>query len=1460
MKTLGICFGATTIQCVELHADPQFKAVAKSERIPHEGNTRRALAGLLSRTNLEGIDRIAVTGRSFRSKVCFSSISEAEAVERALREACGDGPYPDVVLSLGGETQFVYRIASGGGIESVRSGSKCASGTGEFFLQQVRRMGLSLDEAVSLAREGSPHRIAGRCSVFCKSDCTHALNKGEPVGNIAAGLCTMMADKVSELIKDESCGSVMAIGGGALNSALMAILRERYPRVTVVEQAAVFEAYGAALWAADNPVAPAPEDIRDVVVHDGCSFDVHPPLAGFRDMVTFREWDRGRAGSGDTCVLGLDVGSTTTKAALVRTRDRCMLASVYLRTNGDPIDASRRCYADIARQIGETAVEVIGLGVTGSGRQIAGLHALSTTIINEIVAHAAAAAYFDDSVDTIFEIGGQDAKYTCLTGGVASDYAMNEACSAGTGSFLEESALESLNVPMEQIGERALNGTAPPNFTDQCAAFISSDIKRAGQEGIAHDDILAGLVYSICMNYLNRVKGNRPVGQHVFMQGGVCYNRAVPVAMASLLQAPVVVPPDPGLMGAFGVALEVAGRIESGAVKRSEFDLKELAARDAVREDSFVCAGGRERCDRKCEIARFRIGGTVYPFGGMCDRYYNMRVRKDIDAGELDLVAVRQKLMFDTYGPAAPEPGFPAGFRHRRRTVGVNLSFSTHSLFPLYANFFTRLGFEVVLPDAVDPGGLSRIEAAFCFPAEISHGAFCSLLKKKCDYLFVPQVSLLPVPNVPTYSRSCPLVQGEPYYLKSTFRSDIERAKTTVLCPVLKMQDGYEQALDAFVSMAGALGVPERDANNAFLFACARQQAFENELRREGRKALHYLEKHPDRFGAVLFGRPYNAFARESNANVPHKIASRGCMVIPHDMLPADDYRVDGKMFWAHGQRIMKAAQFVRDRQNLFGVYVTNFSCGPDSFLLGYFRNVMHRKPSLTIELDQHTADAGIDTRIDAALDIMGHYRAMTGAPPSAEKAFRRARVAFEGIPYVYASDGRKYALNDPRVEVVFPSMGVYHSQAGAAALRGTGIDARAVRLPDSSVLLKGRKNTSCKECLPYQVIVGSFLDYLDRKKDPDKVTLFFLATGGGPCRLGQYFRAFEQVLERKQIPNAAVLTLTDENGYAGLGRRALLRGWQGIVAADVFRDIKSFVSVAAKDPGAAHQKLDSAWREVLAYLEGRLSVRFTKLLAWISRRLSSIEVTRALHEVPAVSLVGEIFVRSDEFSRNGIVEFLEGQGFMVRVGPIGEYPCYGNYVVNSGLGERRFSLKELVKIRLTSRIQEWWERRIKTALAASGLYRFEMMDVSETIHGVRHLISDEFRGECILTVGLGMREILRDTCGVVSIGPFGCMHSRMAEAILKREMNVPGKSRMPGWSHRVKALVPTDAESLPFLAIETDGNPFPQIIDANCEAFVLQARRMFERLHAVRSRDDTAGTMSRLAGVGTRLAGVVAE
>lgn len=1438
MKTLGICFGTSTLQAIGLQINKESVEVVSSRRIVHDGDPAASLLRFFEEIDAGSFDCIAVTGRAFRKSVKLTSITEPNAVECALASLYAPGEFPDAVISSGAETQLVYRITRSGGIGAVHSGNKCASGSGEFFLQQIRRIGLSIEEAVTLAGRGTPYKIAGRCSVFCKSDCTHALNKGEPRENIVTGLCCMMADKIVDLVRDRSCRHVVFVGGGALNTALTDLLRKRFDRVDTPQPVGCFEAYGAALWASKNPCVKLPADrgrLINAAVH---SFGHHKPLRTAIDLVDFRPSQHAPLREGDDCILGLDVGSTTTKAVLIRRTDRAIVASVYLRTGGDPIQASRNCYISIRKQTGTLPISISGLGVTGSGRHIAALHALTTCVINEIIAHATAAAHFAADVDTIFEIGGQDAKYTFLTNGVPSDYAMNEACSAGTGSFLEEAARESLNVATEEIGEEALCAENPPNFTDQCAAFIGSDIKLAGQEGIGRNDILAGLVYSICCNYLNRVKGARPVGKKIFMQGGVCYNRAVPLAMASLMGTQIIVPPDPGLMGAFGVALEVLNRMELGSVEPAGFNLDQLIGRKALRESSFVCNGGIEKCDRKCTINRIRLDGKIYPFGGVCNRYYNLRMHRDVDTRELDLVALREKLLFEEFGvrPCAPD-GVKGDSAPRRPRVGIMRSFLVHSLYPLYSNFFHRIGFDIVLADVIDREGIAKAESEFCLPAEISHGSFYRLIELKPEYIFCPQVMQIPVPQVPTYSRACVFVQGEPYYLKTTFREELDRASISVLSPVLRMDTSYEAAMEPIVDMAVAMGVGEKQSRDAFAFACERQREFEERLLQVGSDALERLGDDPSAMAVVLFGRPYNSFTKDANMGIPHKIASRGIMVIPHDMLLASHYPVDPKMFWAMGQKIMKSAQFVKERENLFGCYITNFSCGPDSFLLGYFRRVMDRKPSLTLELDEHTADAGIDTRIEAALDIMSSFLKRK-YPEVVKSAYRPARVIYDPSIQIVSSHGRKLPLRHPDVEVVIPSMGRFATESVGAILRSAGVNVRVLNVSDAGILREGRACTSCKECLPYILTTGSFMNYIRERKDTWKVTLFLMATGGGPCRLGQYCVALGHLIERERMENVAVLTITDENGYGGLGSRILLRSWQAIIVSDVFSDIRSVLAVAAKDRSAALSVLESVWREMLLWFEGKLSVRISTLLDSVALRLKTIPLKCSPDELPVVSLIGEIYVRRDEFSRKDLVDYLEAHGFMVRVAPMAEYLCYGNYVINTGLGERQFTLREKMRMRLVARIQEWWENRIKSLLSQSGLYRFEMIEVEKTIESARHLMSENMRGETILTVGLGLREILNDSCGIVSIGPFGCMPSRMSEAMLKKEMNAEGKARLPGWGKR--ALQYEEMGSFPFIAVETDGSPFPQLVEANLEAFVLQARRLHERMK--KSRSNRAG------------------
>jgi predicted CoA-substrate-specific enzyme activase len=1401
---------------------------------PHGGDPEQTLTTTLEKIDMSGVTKVAATGRNFRHLLNLPTICEPEAVEHAFRRTKPSNIQCPAVICAGGETFMVYKLNAHGRITNVFTGNKCAAGTGEFFLQQLGRLGTTLDEASRWTMEVTPYPVSGRCSVFCKSDCTHATNKGISKERVAAGLGQMMANKILELLKGIDCRNVMLTGGTSQNQMMVRCLKKAVPGLLIPAQAPYFEALGAALWAQRQPDSHLPA-IEKLFIHQHHQFEKLPPLAQSMSRVEFKTIVRDTVTPKDVCIVGLDVGSTTTKAVLLRQPDNALLASVYLRTQGDPIGASRACYqaitSQIEDQIGSARPRIIGVGVCGSGRHIAGLHAMTEGVINEITAHATAAVFFDPNVDTIFEIGGQDAKYTHISNGVPVDYAMNEACSAGTGSFLEESAWETMGIPMEAIADKAMAAEAPPNFSDQCAAFIASDIKNAIHTGLARNDIVTGLVYSICMNYNNRVKGNRPVGSKVFMQGGVCYNQAVPLAMAALIDKQIIVPPEPGLMGAFGVALEIQKRIHDGLLAPSSFCLDELGRRTVESGSAFTCKGGTDQCDRRCNISRVRINGRTYPFGGACNRYENLRKGARLKTSGMNLVRRRQELIFDKYAPKPLGAQHPA-FRGR---VGINRSFMVNTYYPLYANYFSALGFDPVVPDKADQKGKDQRNAPFCFPAELAHGFFHRLTTQPqaLDYLFLPHFKSLPTVNGECFSQVCPLVQGEPFYLQAAFRDQLrhlENQGAAILNPLIDMNTGLAGTKKPFAAMARQMGTPQTDATQAFASAISKMEDCLAEMQEIGRKALEALEKQPEAIGMVLFARPYSGYAAEAHMGIPDKFASRGVLVLPLDFLDFASQQSFPSMYWGMGQRIMMAARKIKPHPQLFGTYITNFSCGPDSFTINYFRNVMGNKPSLTLELDSHSADAGIETRIDAFLDIVQAYRKSRPTVKSIapNNRYRAASaVLHRGSVRVRTSGGRYLSLAAPQVTMLIPSMGKLGTEALAAAFRSAGVKTKALPPSTEAIWKIGRGHTSCKECLPLILTTGSLIHYIQTQKSNGEVVVYFMPNGSGPCRFGQYHVFMKNLIRKLKIRDVAVFSLSSDVGYDGLPPSIHRKGWWALVSSDVFEDIRAMLLANAKNVDSAITLFDTHFQNLLCALETGKFKTVTKTLREAVLQFSRIGLRRPPHDVPRITLAGEIFVRRDGLSRQYITEYLAAKGFAAVCAPVAEWLLYSDYVIDKGISDiPRKGLKNRFKARIKSHVMRQDEQRIKKTLAASGLVHAAPIDIEAIVNAAKPHISPHLSGEAILTVGSSIREAASETCGAIAIGPFGCMPNRLSEAILVEAMNSDTNGLETAPTGR-----PTsgrrDSGDLPFLAIESDGAPFPQQIHAKLEAFCLRARRL---------------------------------
>ncbi len=1435
-EAVGVCIGASTISFVKaIRTDDGAIVIDSISRIPHNGSPKTVLLEHFQVFNKNAVPTVA-TGRKFRNLLDLTTISEPEATELAfsfiLKKYSQQERFTGIV-SLGGETFMAYTLDDEKKITNVLSKNQCASGTGEFFLQQLKRVNMNVEEFASTPLSSEPFKVSGRCSVFCKSDCTHALNKGVPKADVTSGLALMMAEKVEELLAGVREGKILAVGGVTLNKGVMSYLLEKKSQVVIPEEAAYFEALGAAIYGIQHNVRPI-RSFDEIFLQKSSSFQFHQPLEQYRSKVKFHSLKISAARDGDKCILGLDVGSTTTKAVLVRVDDNAVIGKVYLYTHGNPIKAARNCYEELLRAVGQK-ITIIGIGTTGSGRQIAGLHALTHGIVNEIIAHATAAAFFDSEVDTIYEIGGQDAKYTFLVNGVPSDYAMNEACSAGTGSFIEEAAHESLGVTLGEIEPMAMNGNNPPNFSDQCSAFISSDIKTALQENLSKENIIAGLVYSICLNYVNRVRGTRQVGDKIFMQGGVCYNKAIPIAMAALTGAEIIVPPEPGLMGAFGVALEIKKRISLGILPEGKYSLKELSEREVRYKDPFICAGGKEKCDRQCSINRIEVLGKTYPFGGACNKYYNTITKQSFEKKRYDFVQRRHETTFIKFAP-------PVELPENAKTVGINLTFHTHTLYPLYYNFFTRLGFRVVLSDSVEETQHREL-TSFCYPCQLSIGLFQNLLDKKCDYIFVPQILEMQTGDEGyqrlDFNSTCAFLSEEPLFLKQAYKDKVLKEK--IAAPILNFANGLITQETKFIETAKFMGIDdEKAASEAYCLAVQMQEAYQEHLFSIGRDVVTMLENNPDAIAMVLVGRPYNAFTDIANKGIPQKFASRGVYIVPFDLFDYRKEKVDEDQYWEGAKKILKAGKIIARHPQMFATYITNYSCAPDSMTVPQFRKLLGNKPTLTLELDGHTADAGINTRIDAALDIINNYRKLQTEKPEDEKPFSIANVKLEGTSsFFVTSDGEKIPLTDPRVTVIIPSMGDLSVKLFAANLRFYGYNAVALPEGNDDILRYGRANATGKECLPLLLLAGSMLDYLENRWDKKSYVAYLIAQGAGNCRLGQYPVFLRELIKRKKIRNVATMVLMNEDGFAGLGPDIALTGIQTLIAADVLDDVRSGIMANAKEP---REGLKTFYEEFAKLIEQneRTPQKLPQALKIFSNNIhKKIPARVKIKDSKYIAMVGEIYVRRDHFAHKYLNRRFAEKGFILKDAYLTEWIFYVDYLLKLQLLESENSFKKKYERLLRIFFMRIAEYRVKKILAKSGYYKFSLTDIDSILKHSKHIIPLDCKGEPGLTLGIALHETIEKYCGIVNIGPFGCMPTRFTESVSLPEMNIKNKieaKRLHNPSYSLPEFF-TEEMNLPFLTIETDGTVYPQAIEARIETFLLHSERMAQLMKQMKQK-----------------------
>ena len=1409
MHSLGINIGASNVKVTMLEENN----ILWSEVESHEGNFLQTLNNILSSHEIPTDIKSLATGTEGRHLLNINNVIEPLCIEAALQHLQHE---INAIVSLGGEDLVVYTIDKNNRIITSFSGNKCASGTGEFFKQQLGRMNMQLTDINTIQGQSCVFKLSSRCSVFMKSDCTHRLNKGEAKkGDIVLSLSDVMATKVIDFLKRARIvkGKVLLTGGVTQNHYIISYIRERMPEIEFIvpPSAPYFEAYGAALLARDSGSILPP--LNNLFKHSRIQFKRFADLKTAEGRVTYLPSQKAKLVAGKEYILGVDGGSTTTKACLIDMETDEITASFYGRTHGDPVAALKNCLMEMKKQInediGDGKISITLASTTGSSREILGVFLETPAVYNEIIAHAVGTTFYRADIDTIFEIGGQDAKYVLLKNKVPIDYAMNEACSAGTGSFLEESAQGDLNIANAwEIGDIALKAKEPLKFGEHCSAFINSDIRNAIQQGASVEDITAGIITSIVSNYLNRVVGNRTIGNSIVLQGGVAKNKAVPLAFAMLLNKDILVPRDPELMGCFGVGILAKQKLKEGFLTQATYDIEKILATEIIHEKEFQC----KACDNFCSIRILNVNNNKYMFGGRCNKYANIRKKKTFNETEVfDYIEQRNDLLFKE---CAPDPAYLN--KKKDFIVGIPRCFSIYTLWPLYSWFFHELGIETIVSKNISAEGTARVESSYCYPAEIAHGAVQDIFDLNLDYIFLPHFKDMESYEKDTPANFCPITQALPYYIKKAF-PEIPDGK--YLSPVVSFMYGLEKASESFIEMALKLGFTESESKKAFTIAYDKQMEYFEKARALGKTALAEARKAKMPVIALL-GRPYNAFTADANMGIPRKYTSRGYSIIPYDILPFDDEPIYPNMYWYYGQQDMKTGVLLKNEDNIYVTFISNFSCAPDSFLLHYLKWIMGTKPFLILELDSHTADAGVDTRIEAFLDIIEGYRSKFTEIKEAryDNGLRFINNPGEDIHIKNVLSNEKIPVkNNQRVKLLLANMGRLSVELLGATIRGMGINAEAMPIPDIHTLQLARNHASGKECLPSHLVLGSALKYLASEKyRKDETYIIFVPTTTGPCRTGQYFVFYENLFKDLRLENVVVFTLDSDNSYNELGKEFSKYAWWAVIISDYLKDIETSLRTCAAEPAKAMATYDELWHKMIGVAEDNIT-QVLPVLKDISKDISKIPLKKNMKDCPKVLIVGEIYVRRDDFSVDELIQHFSKRGIIGKVSGIAEWVYYCDFVRHYEI-KKRLSLfpwyrrllskdfKDLINWKIEHAYKHNVDRNVRKILDPTGLVPEAPHNMKEIMGNTeKHFVSHELYSEISVSVGAAASAMMGGYSGIVNISPFACLIGRVIEGMLTP------------WARERK---------YPAISIEIDGNLLPPNVLSKLEIFMLNVNR----------------------------------
>ncbi|MEW6266341.1 MAG: acyl-CoA dehydratase activase [Thermodesulfobacteriota bacterium] len=1393
---LGLDVGSISLKTVLLADDRGivFEDYTRTRGQPYD-TALEVLGRLIEAYPREKIATVSVTGMGGKLLADLLGgvfVNEVIAQTRATSEYA---PQARSIIDMGGEDSkliLVHREGEGHlSISDFAMNSMCAAGTGSFLDQQAHRLGYTIERFGREAlRSSVPPRIAGRCSVFAKSDMIHLQQGATPDYEIIAGLChAMIRNLKSNIAKGKKITPPVSFQGGVaanqgVRKALVEVMELGPGELVVPEHFFTMGAIGAAMHALDQFEAGKAEAgglagldrLRHYLDHEKPAAKRFNPLPApsCRPNPVHRSLDGLDPEEKLEVYLGIDVGSISTNVVLIDS-DHNVVDREYLMTAGRPLEAIKQGLRAVGGRVGDR-VKVVGAGTTGSGRYLTGDFIGADIVRNEITAQATAAAAIDPEVDTIFEIGGQDSKYISLDNGAIVDFMMNKVCAAGTGSFLEEQA-EKLGIDIKgQFGDIALSSPAPVQMGERCTVFMESDLVHYQQQGVDLPDLVGGLCYSIVTNYLNKVVEDRRVGRRIFYQGATAFNQGIVAAFEQVTGQKITVPDHADVTGAIGVAI-LAHRERSWTESGFKgFDLSERK----YEISSFECNG----CANTCEIRKVTVEGeTPLFYGSRCDKYDVLK--KKAAASDIpDLFTERTEWLLNP-PEAQPLDGQPRG------VIGLPRVMFFHELMPFFKTFWTALGFETVVSEKSNKKLIHRgcevVVSEPCFPTKVGHGHILDLIDQGVKRIFLPSVINMQQKDPELKHGSvCPYSQTLTYTVNAAI--DFKSMDAELIRGPVYFGYGEKVLTKCLTDLVEPLGVKAGEVKKAVKLAREAQENFYQRLLARGREILPTLG--PNRLGMVVVARPYNGFDPGLNLNLSAKLRDLGVVGIPMDFMPLDDpnYHTEAKhQYWRYGQKILSAAEIIRQDPRLYAIFITNFGCGPDSFILHFFRDLMRGKPYLEIEIDEHSSDVGAVTRLEAFLDSLKNVK----VPEESQSL-----LTYRG----------RHKLENKR-KVYIPPM-TDHAEAVASVFRAFNVQAEVLPPSDGETLLLGRKITSGKECYPCILTTGDLAKLTRRPDfDPDK-SAFFMPSAYGPCRFGQYHRFQRLALDQMGFPQVPIYSpdqsdeMYEELDLAGGGDLTRI-AWRGIVAVDLLQ--KALFQTRPYEINRG--QTEAVYRECLADVCRTLETKgdMGRCLKRCRARQEQVEV-KDPGSRPTVGVVGEIYVRNNDYSNENALRAIESFGGEVMLPPFTEWMLYTN---ETNLAEAKLNgrWKQIAGFKITHHFQE------KDLHELEGVYRgflrnFHEPPIQATYEYAAPYLHHSFEGEAILSIGKCKDFLLKGASGLVNIMPFTCMPGTIVTALIKRFRE--------------------DHDNIPFLNLSYDGQEQTNTL-TRLEAFMYQVYQHFQ-------------------------------